>query len=244
MLRPKTGSSIAAGITLVAPNNSIHPMRRHILGFPIQCFACRGAGEHLRLAAWVIEMSDAMMIDLWRRIERVLQTHAPETALTLAPPATEEEIAALEAAIGLSLPTDLRASLTVHNGQNDPTWCHAFCGEGILLDTKQIADRWKMVTEIDESERFSAAAGQGPWWKTSCIPFTDAEGNMLCVDMDPAVNDRIGEVVCHVHDGEIERGLGASYSAWLSSLADRLEAGRFRIDNYGYLRLDSKVAPK
>lgn len=188
-------------------------------------------------------MSDVMVRNLWQRIERVLQTHAPDTSATLAPPATEDEIAALEAAIGLSLPSDLRASLKAHNGQNDPTRCHGFCGEGILLDTNQIADRWKMATEIDESERFSAALGHGPWWKASCIPFTDAEGNMLCVDMDTALGDRIGEVVCHVHDSEIERGLGTSYCAWLSSLADRLDAGRFRIDDYGYLWLDSEVVP-
>jgi cell wall assembly regulator SMI1 len=196
------------------------------------------------LGGCVNDTFDLMMRDLWQRIERVLQTHAPDTAATLAPPATEEEIQALEAAIRLSLPADLRASLRLHNGQNDPTRCHSFCGEGILLDTKQIAERWKMVTEIDERERFSAAPGQGPWWKTSCIPFTDAEGDMLCIDMDPALKDRIGEVVCHVHDSEIERGLGASFRDWLSSLADRLDAGRFRIDDYGYLWLDSEVLPE
>jgi cell wall assembly regulator SMI1 len=185
----------------------------------------------------------ALLYELWRRIERVLQTHAPETAKTLARPATDQELAELEATIKLTLPTDLRLSLLIHNGQNDETRCHSFCGEGVLLDTKQIAYRWKMTTEIDEAEQFSAAPRQGPWWKTSCIPFTDAEGNMLCVDMDPALGNRIGEVVCHVHDSEIERGLAASFGAWLSSLAQRLDEGRFRIDDYGYLWLDSEVLP-
>jgi cell wall assembly regulator SMI1 len=188
-------------------------------------------------------MSDAIH-DLWQRIERVLKQHAPETAGTLAPPATDQEIDALEAAICQTLPTDLRASLKIHNGQRDPSRCHAFCGEGMLLTTAEIADRWNIVTEIDEDVRFSAAPGRGPWWKKSCIPFTDAEGNMLCVDMDPSLGSRTGEVVCHVHDGEIERGLGASYQAWLSSLAERLGAGRFRIDDYGYLWLDTEVIPK
>ena len=185
-----------------------------------------------------------LICDLWRRIERVLQQHAPETAATIAPPATDQEIESLEAAICLTLPVALRASLNVHNGQLDPTRCHAFCGEGILLGTSEIADRWKMVTEIEEDNRFSAAPGQGPWWKTTCIPFTDAEGDMLCVDMDPALGDRTGEVVCHVHDSEIERGLGASYEAWLSSVAARLEAGRFRVDDYGYLWLETEAPPR
>src|SRR5215467_7017510 len=160
---------------------------------------------------------------LWLGIERVLQEHAPQAAATLAPPATGEEIANLEAALGLSLPADLRLSLQIHNGQHDPTRCHAFTDEGILLGTHDIADRWKMVTAIDKSERGKEAPGQGPWWKTTCIPFTDAEGNMLCVDMDKSLGDRIGEVVRHVHDSEIERGLGASFTQWLSSVAERLE---------------------
>jgi cell wall assembly regulator SMI1 len=189
-------------------------------------------------------MDDAVIPRLWQSIERVLQAHAPEAAATLAPPATDEEIADLEAAIWVSLPEDLRLSLKVHNGQNDPTRCHAFTDEGILLGTQQIADRWRMVTEIDESEGSRAAPGQGPWWKTTCIPFTDAEGNMLCVDMDEALGDRIGEVVCHVHDSEIERGLGASYAHWLSSVAGRLEAGLFRVDDYGHLWLDREIRPQ
>jgi cell wall assembly regulator SMI1 len=189
-------------------------------------------------------MSDTNIRELWNRIERVLEEHAPEAAATLAEPATDQQIEKLEAAIGLTLPRDLRLSLKVHDGQRDPTRCHAFCGEGMLLSVAEIADRWKMITEIDEENRFSAAPGQGPWWKASCIPFTDADGNMLCVDMDPALGSRMGEVVCHVHDSQIERGLSASYAAWLSSLVKLLEAGRFRIDDYGYLWLETEDPPK
>jgi cell wall assembly regulator SMI1 len=108
----------------------------------------------------------------------------------------------------------------------------------------EIAERWKIVTEIDEDERSHPAPGQGPWWKTSCIPFTDAGGNMLCVDMDPNLRDQVGEVVCHVHDSEIECGLGASFGDWLSSVADRLDGGRFHIDQYGYLQLDYEAGPQ
>jgi cell wall assembly regulator SMI1 len=182
---------------------------------------------------------------LWQRIERVLEAYAPETMRTLAPPATDHDIAELEKSIKLTLPTDLRDSLKVHNGQNDPTRCHSICGEGIFLNAAEIAERWRMNTEIDEAEsrRSPAVPGRGPWWKRSCIPFTDAEGNMLCIDMDATLGNRVGEIICHVHDSEIERGLGDSLEEWLSSLAARLEAGRFRIDKYGYLRLDTEVTP-
>jgi cell wall assembly regulator SMI1 len=184
------------------------------------------------------------MRHLWERIERALQAHAPDTAATLAPPATDQELTASETAIGLALPADLRASLKIHDGQRDPSRCHGFTGEGGLLGASEIAELWRMVTEIDEAERPHAAPGLGPWWKTSCIPFTDAEGDMLCVDMDPDLADRVGEVVCHVHDSEIERGLSASFGDWLSSVADRLDGGRFSIDRYGYLWLDYEAPPQ
>jgi cell wall assembly regulator SMI1 len=183
------------------------------------------------------------MRELWRRIEQVLQRHAPETAATLAPAASEQDLAALEATIGIALPNDFRESLKVHDGQDDPTRCRPFTGDGLLLSTAEIADRWKMLTEIEEGERTRGGPGYGPWWKTTCIPFTDADGNALCIDMDPGLNDRTGEVVCHVHDGEIERGIATSYRAWLSSLADRLEAGRFEIDEWGDLWPDREVSP-
>jgi cell wall assembly regulator SMI1 len=184
------------------------------------------------------------MRHLWERIERALRAHAPDTAATLAPPATDQELTALETAIGLALPEDLRASLKIHDGQRDPSRCHGFTGEGILLGASEITERWRMVTEIDEGERSHAAPGQGPWWETSCIPFTDAEGNMLGVDMDPDLGHRVGEVVCHVHDSEIERGLSASFGDWLSTVADRLDGGKFRINQYGYLWPDDEAPPQ
>lgn len=182
-------------------------------------------------------MSEINIRDVWSRIERVLEQHAPATAATLAPPATDEQLAALEAAIGQTLPADLRASLKVHDGQCDATRCHVFCGEGVFLSTAEMADRWRITTEIDDNNQFSAQSAQGPWWKASCIPFTEAEGNMLCVDMDTSLGAQVGEVVCHVHDGEIERGISSNYGTWLTALAARLQSGQFQVDDYGYLWL-------
>lgn len=184
-------------------------------------------------------MPDAAMRRLWGRIERVLRELAPETAATLAPPATDEQIAALEAAVGSTLPADLRASLKVHNGQRDPSRCHGFTGDGMLLGVGQIAAKWKTTTQLDAAMGRPSSPGHGPWWKASCIPFADAEGDMLCVDMDPRLGDEAGEVVCFVHDGVIERGLGAGFGDWLSTVAERLEGGRFRIDEYGLLSPDA-----
>ena len=77
----------------------------------------------------------------------------PATALTLGTPATSAEIDEVQTAIGLQLPAEFCESLRRHNGQNDPTRCHSFCGEGLFASTKQIIETWRMVTDLDQGFR-------------------------------------------------------------------------------------------
>lgn len=58
--------------------------------------------------------------ECWSVIEEALCAQAPRLFATLAAPASEAELAALEQIIGLRLPNDLTASLRCHNGQRDP----------------------------------------------------------------------------------------------------------------------------
>src|SRR6266851_8298885 len=105
---------------------------------------------------------------IWTRIECVLHQHVPDTASTLARAATDREIADLQAAIGLVLPEDFRQSLELHNGQDDPTRCHSFTIEGLLARTNQIAETWRMLTDLDEGFRQQEANwdshSRGEWW--------------------------------------------------------------------------------
>ena len=71
----------------------------------------------------------AVMKDLWDRLEA---WHAKQgSSLQLRPPATAEQIAAAEEAMGLVFPDDFRASLLVHDGQESDAsvtpWCPATC---------------------------------------------------------------------------------------------------------------------
>jgi cell wall assembly regulator SMI1 len=176
--------------------------------------------------------------ETWTRIEQVLQKHVPDTARTLARPATDDDIAELQAAIGLILPTDFCQSLKVHNGQEDSTRCHSFIIEGLLASTSQISETWRMLTEVDDRFRQELADWvQGDWWSRHWVPFTIGDGDCLCINLDPNVRPggTLGEIVCHVHDNPHEDGIAVSYGAWLQLLADRLENGEFTIDQYGYL---------
>jgi len=59
------------------------------------------------------------MKELWARLSRWFADELPSGELRLRPPASPEAIEAAEAALGRSLPDDFRASLAVHDGQDD-----------------------------------------------------------------------------------------------------------------------------
>jgi len=181
---------------------------------------------------------------IWARIAGVLERHVPHTARTLAHPATDREIAGLESAIGLELPTDFRQSLKTHNGQDDPTECHSFIIGSLFASTSQIAERWRLLTDVDERFRQEEpdwdAPDHGVWWNRHWVPFTiDSSGDSLCINLNPEVRPggTFGEIVCHLHDSPHEPQGAPSYGAWLERLAQRLENGEFTIDD-GYLYLD------
>lgn len=177
---------------------------------------------------------------VWTRIEQVLEQQVPETARTLAPPATDQEIAQLEEVLGLALPEDFIESLRVHNGQNDSSRCHTFIIEGLLASAAQIAETWRMLTELDDGFRQRETNwdthGHGEWWNRKWVPFTIGDGDCLCINLNPQAS--IGEILCHVHDSCHEPGIAVSYAAWLQELAQRLENGEFTVNEYGYLDLN------
>lgn len=56
---------------------------------------------------------------VWERLERALAALVPELDLKLRPPASAESIEAAERALDVRFPADFRASLLVHDGQDD-----------------------------------------------------------------------------------------------------------------------------
>jgi cell wall assembly regulator SMI1 len=54
----------------------------------------------------------------WIRVEAALSRVLPDSLTLLAGPAEASEIDAIEAALGVTLPLDFRASLRIHNGSN------------------------------------------------------------------------------------------------------------------------------
>ncbi|MFE0512641.1 SMI1/KNR4 family protein [Streptomyces sp. NPDC058964] len=77
------------------------------------------------------EMAARQVTDAWRRIEAWLREHAPVTHAALGPGASAEEIAAVEAALGVAVPAELRTLWGLVSGGN-------VCGGGFWLDNRSL----------------------------------------------------------------------------------------------------------
>jgi cell wall assembly regulator SMI1 len=188
-----------------------------------------------------MKASEIDIRECWTVIEDVLRTQAPRLYATLAAPASEAEIAELEQIIGLRLPSDLTASLRCHNGQRDPSRLWSLTDGGMLLSTSGIAESWRIVDSVHRDLLSQPPPVPGytpePWWKATLIPFTDAEGDMLCIDTDAALGSHYGQVIWHVHDDSLSSPIALSYAQWLADVASRIRNGGLCVEERSsYLR--------
>lgn len=181
------------------------------------------------------------MDQLWDRLERALATHAPKLLASLQPGASERELRTLEAALGLSLPADLCASLRRHNGQRlkpDVALIDGF----FLGDVQMIADDWQDWLDRMSDPTFGlptkpARGVRKAWWHRGWIPFTfDGHANSYCVDLQPAAGGTVGQVLILWHDDDTRPLLARSYRAWLEGLLTGLEQGWVVPDGHGGLQ--------
>ncbi len=174
------------------------------------------------------------MEELWKRMDSWLADNAPEVLAALNPGATDEEIRAAEEAMGVTLPEDFRASYRIHNGQR-----HDAGGTGIFeaetfLSLERIVENWRGWKQVRDAGRFDGiqsepeAGIRADWWNPKWIPFThDGCGNHDCLDLDPAPDGEIGQVISMWHD-DVERSiLASSFREYVEQFVDDLEAGEY-----------------
>jgi cell wall assembly regulator SMI1 len=165
------------------------------------------------------------MVELWRRVERVLEAQVPESAAALAQGASDLSLARLAKVVGGPLPPDLIASLRVHDGQTAPR--EAIFNAESLLSCETIAATWRMrgdvLEHIDSLPRLREDDVE--WWSPSFLPVTEANGNGYCIHrLD-------GSVHYHTHDDDMEGPLYPSWRALLEDVATKLERGQFTVEH-------------
>lgn len=169
---------------------------------------------------------------LWKRIKKALPS---DVKASLRKGATEKQLAALELALGVTLPPEFRASYRLVNGQNDegdgliPP--EDFLDEGyLLLPLTGIFGEWKPWVELIEGGEFAGRTSspdpgvRDDWWHRGWIPFaSNGGGDSYCIDLAPAEGGTVGQVIAMNHETGSRPVLAKSFAEFLALLAQRLE---------------------
>lgn len=118
-----------------------------------------------------------------QRFEELLHQQQAPLAQLLRPPATQPQLAALEAALDAPLPADAKSWWLWHNGTSGGTWMErSFVAAGEFLSTDEALALWQQRcrSEIAYRER-----GWPEMWKESWVPLTHAAHNADLV-LDPS----------------------------------------------------------
>ena len=142
------------------------------------------------------------------------------------------------------LPADVRESYLLHNGTGGAFLL--YFGELMTLD--DIEKMWRRYGEWQEADEYGIGddwktSAKGPikpfWWSPARIPMTDnGGGDPVFLDLDPAKGGRAGQLLKYNHETGPEFVLSQSLSAWLATIANDLERGK-----YLYIEDAETVAP-
>ena len=180
-------------------------------------------------------MSSALAQRLQKAIQKIQKQH-PDALLQLNEGASEADFSALEAALWLQLPEDIKAVYRVCNGQSEDS-AYLFAGQE-WLSLARIAEEWGVWKGLYDSGDFpndeegqsapDDAAVRSLWWSPKWIPFThDGAGNHLCWDFDPSADGDAGQVIHYYHDDALIELKAASFDEWLEEYVEALEESDF-----------------
>lgn len=161
------------------------------------------------------------MNDLWTKIKEYYEEEDPEGLDDLNPPASDDDIKALENGIGASLPKEFIDCLKIHNGQTGYGGFLFGCYE--LFSCERILEEWLIWKDLLESgafEEFQATPGTGVkdcWWSLGWIPFAgNGGGDHLCLDLTPGEQGRSGQILSFWHDDPSRAVIADSFSDWFA----------------------------
>ncbi len=186
------------------------------------------------------------MQTLWQRLTQ----WAADCPLDIAfnPGATEADIAAAEAELGLAFPADLREYLLLADGER---WnSDGFIGGWRLLELKFIVKTTQRMRALvddgsfDDNTNAETPAIKGLWWNPQWIPIvTSGSGHFFCVDLDPGPEGTVGQVILFLHDDGDRFLVARSLRAWFARLAADFERGLYEIvtDEDGYQHFNSQA---
>jgi cell wall assembly regulator SMI1 len=145
---------------------------------------------------------------LWSRLEVWAGANAPELLSDLNPGATTDQVQLLESELGVTLPDAFKASLALHNGENDGWPCKAFVDRGAYLSTSRIVEEWRQRQQFGEDIEEDPAeliqqdviTVEGPvqprMFLTRWVPFLECNGDVFwAMDFSPVEGGTQGQII-------------------------------------------------
>lgn len=167
--------------------------------------------------------------------------------------ASEADFAELEQTLGYALPEEFKELYRVANGEADDIY-GVFAGEE-WLSIERIIDEYDIWQALHADDSFQnddgsdfgcqpEDAGIKPdfWWNPKWIPLTaDGSGNSKMIDLDPAEQGRVGQIIQMWHDDAAREKEAASLREFLQNYVRDLEAGLYVLDAEFSLILQSEL---
>jgi cell wall assembly regulator SMI1 len=172
------------------------------------------------------------MESLVMRLRAALEALQPGLSAHLRPGVSEAGLAGLEGGLGLRLPDDVRAFYRQVDGQSPD-------GPGLwegteLLSAERILDEWTVWKDLLERGDFvDVKCDPDPgvkddWWNAKWVPLTyNGSGDHHCLDLDPGVGGRNGQVIEMWHDEPTRPLVAPAFRKWLTNYCDGLERGEY-----------------
>lgn len=184
-----------------------------------------------------------------------VSANAREVLSHLNGPASDADIASVEAATGLTLPVAYKDFLRRHNGEDGATWLALLGNGNQLLSCQCIIDQYRLEQEIGR-DLYHPELETPTFWKDRAeegvifikgpvkpltlhpgwLPITCMNGDVLrYLDYDPAPGGIPGQVIEVDPEGCTYQVLATSFEALLNDYASQLATGKYRVAEDGFI---------
>jgi cell wall assembly regulator SMI1 len=184
----------------------------------------------------------------WRRVNSVFETHAPGLLRAMNPPATAEQLEAVEGEIGYQLHADIREAYLRHDGmiypENGAYQFPLFDTMAVWMPLKVALEAWRALRSSYAEIRVTAPdmfPKPADWWADLHVrPVSWDEGHFpigdtsttyqIFVDMVPAGKGQVGQIFGDDGSAEDQPLLAPSFNVLLNAIAGHLESGAVLFD--------------
>ncbi len=169
----------------------------------------------------------------WTTIESWLRIHDAKRLAGFRAPASADAIAALERTLAVTLPSDYRDFLLIHDGQDEAS---SFVRAGVsfpLAPLARIDEAYRSLSAQPDHDRSLGASASIAREVKDCtfsrgwIPIgVSARGrDFLCLDLDPSQGGNVGQVIEVVLDDAVRHLVAPSFVDLVSKFFAQVQAG-------------------